>query len=300
MAEEGAISPLVMPKTPYDDLHLNFSPESQIITEMMSNDETSPTITVDKIVALTCTLAATSSERDLNQHAVNVSHTIIAIATRVPHEKQSKLVEFCFRLQLHTIPDPINGGTLSPLGLGEGLWSEWPHLQRVADRHEWRDFYDLRKAGISQIYENYSAWRAQLSELGFSFWKQESYLSNLHLTWPFGDRRLWIGRRDSVRLMCLWFIHAPNRLWFDAHLRRRNVFLKNRQFRRFFWPLWKEFLKVCLESEVNEDKGKWFDDRWDDTEGVSEQDLSDADTQELIKRALESMEKVEADHAIRS
>jgi hypothetical protein len=40
-------------------------------------------------------------------------------------------------------------------------------------------------------------------------------------------------------------------------------------------------------------------DEDDDTEAGA-QDLSDEDTQELIRRALENMEKVEAEHAIRS
>ncbi|CAH0045596.1 unnamed protein product [Clonostachys solani] len=300
MTEEGVGLPLVMPVTPYDDLH--FDPEGQIIIEMMTNDEVSTAITVDKIVALTSTLAETSSKIDLDQHTSNVTLTILALSMRVPHDKQSKLVDFCFRLHLHTIPDPINGGALSLWGLDGVFWSKWPQLEFIAAMYDLTGFLGEIHAGDFQSYQNYTAWRAQLSELGFSLWKEELSLAYMHLMAVFSHNYDHSERREFVRLMCMWFIYAPNKIWLDVQLRRRspNTNLdKTDGFQRCFWPCWKKFLKGCQESKVNEDEEALSNDEGDNIEVASAQDVLDEDTQELIRRALENMEKVEAEHAIR-
>ncbi|CAH0022362.1 unnamed protein product [Clonostachys rhizophaga] len=282
MAEEGTAIPLVMPITPYDDLHVDFNPESQIITEMMTSDEISSAITVDKIVTLTCTLAATSSGSDLDQHALNVSHTLLAIAMRVPHDKQSKLVDFCFRLRLHTTPDPINGGALSSLGQDEDLWSKWPHLEHVVKEYEWSTSVYESELSDNQIYQNYTAWRAQLYELGFFIRAEEADYTYIHLTWVLGRNYDHLKRRQSVRLMCMWFIYAPNKICLDVPFLQGSPLL-SQLFGGHFWQSWRDFFKGCQELQ-----------------GLGSQDLLDEDTQELIRRALENMEEVEAEHAISS
>ncbi|VUC23028.1 unnamed protein product [Clonostachys rosea] len=301
MAEEGAVAPLVMPVAPYDDM--NFGPESQIIIDMMTNDETSAEITVDKIVAITSALATTSSDRGLEEHASNVSLTIVGVATRVPHDQQSKLVDFCFRLHLYSIPDPINGGFLSARRKGEVFWSEWPQLKYIAVVYGFSGFVHESFVNDEQSYQNYMAWRAQLSEMGFSSWKEDPTFTWEHLKRIFRHGYGSSRRRTDVRAMCMWLIYAPNKVWLDVQLRRRipsGLIRERRRLRRSYWSRWKEFLRGCHEVQVNEDENMLSDGGYGNARVASEHDISDRDTQELIKRALESMEMVEAEHSIRS
>lgn len=93
---------------------------------MVTKNDVSADSAVDEIVTLSLTTAASSTDNALYRHASNVSLTIHALSKRIPHNQQSKLVEFCIRLQQVTVPDPTNGGVLEYKG--QVFWSQMPQM----------------------------------------------------------------------------------------------------------------------------------------------------------------------------
>lgn len=75
----------------------------------------------------------------------------------------------------------------------------------------------------------------------------------------------------EVRVMCMWFIYAPEKVWLDVHLRRDD---RGSHFPADSWLKWKQFFQACQSAPGEE--------------------VKDEDTQQLIKQALENMEKVGA------
>lgn len=93
---------------------------------MVTKNDVSAASAVDEIVTLSSTTAASSADNALYRHGSNVSLTIHALSKRIPHSQQSKLVEFCIRLQQVTVPDPTNGGVLEYKG--QVFWSQMPQM----------------------------------------------------------------------------------------------------------------------------------------------------------------------------
>lgn len=79
--------------------------------------------------------------------------------------------------------------------------------------------------------------------------------------------------------MCMWFIYAPNKIWLDVPFLQESPFL-SQLFQGHFWQIWRDFFKACQELQ-----------------DLGSQDLSDQDTQELIRQALQNMEKIEVEQA---
>lgn len=65
---------------------------------MVTKNDVSAASAVEGIVTLSSATAASSADNAFYPHASNVSLTIHALSMRIPHYQQSKLVEFCIRL----------------------------------------------------------------------------------------------------------------------------------------------------------------------------------------------------------
>ncbi|CAH0020805.1 unnamed protein product, partial [Clonostachys rhizophaga] len=80
---------------------------------------------VEEIARLTTVAAVSSSAKNvLCMHAMHVSFTIHNLAMRIPHNQQSKLIDFVVRLQQVAVPDPSTGGILQLEN--EDFWSDMP------------------------------------------------------------------------------------------------------------------------------------------------------------------------------
>ncbi|CAH0023584.1 unnamed protein product [Clonostachys rhizophaga] len=290
--------------TPTTSLH--FDPEGQVIINVVTKNDVSAASAVEEIVTLSSVTAASSADNALYRHASNVSLTIHALSMRIPHNQQSKLVEFCIRLQQVTVPDPTNGGYK-----GQVFWSQMPQMSITLAEYQLTRAPTGSNEGASYNYENCTAWRAQLSELGFCHYKEDISWNYDHVTRVFQHNYKPTRKREDVRLMCMWFIYAPQKVWLDfqLHRKRENRYLhKTEEFQSWLWPSWKDFLEDCqkLPSEDSEDEdmlsdGSNNEDDNNDAEdfGVEDgQDVPDKDTQELIGRALNNIEKAEIEQGM--
>ncbi|CAG9951322.1 unnamed protein product [Clonostachys rosea f. rosea IK726] len=307
MVNTGAAITPAASVTQFDDLH--FDPEGQVIINMVTKNDVSAASAVDEIVTLSSTTAASSADNALYRHGSNVSLTIHALSKRIPHSQQSKLVEFCIRLQQVTVPGPTNGGVLEYKG--QVFWSQMPQMSITLAEYQLTRAPTGSNEDASYSYKNFTAWRAQLSELGFCHYKEDISWNYDHPTRVFQQNYKPTRKREDVRLMCMWFIYAPQKVWLDFQLRRKrkNSYLHTtEEFQSWFWPSWKDYLEDCqkVPSEDSEDEdmlsdGSHNEDGNNDAEdfGVEDgQDVSDQDTQELIGRALNNIEEVEIEQGM--
>ncbi|CAH0046431.1 unnamed protein product [Clonostachys solani] len=120
-------------------------------------------------------------------------------------------------------------------------------------------------------FANLVAFFAQLAEVKFETFFEDVSWSLPQLTYLFKVNDP-VTEQD-VRVACMWLIHAPMKIWSDIELRLRDDELEL-QYEPEFWPRWKQ----CLQDhqQTLSDKGP-----------VNE-------TRDLVKCALDGMDKVEA------
>ncbi|CAG9990517.1 unnamed protein product [Clonostachys byssicola] len=258
---------------------LGTRPEGDIIINLVNNDDFSTAEAVEKIVALTADAAAEAfstqeqfKATNLVQHNVLLQHStavagfIIDCAEQIPHDQQSKLLDFVFQLQKVTVPDPRAGAELRQED--EVFWTGMPRLGL-----ELSEYQGLSRSTEEQLrlYENCVAFVAQLSEIGFGSFKESIGWNHWPLTRMFQET--YKPTRSNVRLVCIWLIYAPKKVQQDAQLgRTRGTGPRAKVFKPEYWARWKQFLEDCQSKPSDE--------------------IADLDTQNLIGRALDSMEKI--------
>ncbi|VUC27049.1 unnamed protein product [Clonostachys rosea] len=233
--------------------------------------DSSAALAVGKIIQRGKELASMSgnAQERISRHAYYVACCILRFALNTPHDQQSKLVEFVLLLSKETVPDVQGGGVLRCEELDEDLWKDVPYVFIV-----WRDYVhgylsdqiaESINVSLRQASEGFYALLAQLSELGFC-------KLNETVSWCYdavaGIIEFQTGDpdEDSVRLLCLWLIYAPNKLRQDTLLRRED---RAGPFKPEFWERWTVLLR--------EQQGRF----------------GDKDTEELINEALATSERVQ-------
>ncbi|VUC21204.1 unnamed protein product [Clonostachys rosea] len=257
-----------------DDMRTN-CPEAALLVKMINRDDFSAAQAVDQILPLT-KAAADEAFRTRDQHgpyhadalwlhADTVGANIVALARRVPHGQQSKLVDFVLHLQKTTVPDSNRGGNLQLDGAI--FWADMPEMSLKLS--EYQSMVHENK----QHFENCHAFVAQLSEIAFQRYSEVIGWNVYPMTRVLEDD--YVLSREHVRLLCIWLIYAPNKVWSDAQQRRsRKTGTTVREFKPEFWSQWKELLQNCQKTPSPE--------------------TSDQDTQALLRRALGSISKIEA------
>ncbi|VUC31875.1 unnamed protein product [Clonostachys rosea] len=199
-------------------------------------------------------------------------------AERIPHDEQSKLVDFCIRLQQTMDPDPIEGWILE-LGEIESFWSVIPRFDMSSWFAELEEEEYGRDGNFKPRFLNMTAFIAQLSESEFhdtskGTWKSFNLRSFMtaHCQRP----------RASIRYICMWLIYAPRTFWFSARSeneqgRRHPGPNNNYQPASNYWPEWKQRL---LDYHR--------------TPGI----VVDRETHELVERALLNMNEIEAENPV--
>ncbi|CAH0048898.1 unnamed protein product [Clonostachys solani] len=247
--------------------------ERNVIMRMI-NDHS---FTIDQAIHEICDLtaaasaedfqASTSSEtgvahRSLHRHSGRVQWILQNLAVAVPHDRQSRLIEFILRLEKSTVPDPNRGGIV---GDGKDIfWTSVPSFSRNLVRL----MVELNDNGeFDPAQENLAAFLAQLFEAGYSGCERVldwtyAYTAAVFQTGFTPDKR-------NVRMFCIWLIYANRKLWLDTQG-------PNRLFRQEFWEGWRALLLDCQSS--NQD--------W----------CSDEDTQMLMMRALDCMHITQAEN----
>ncbi|CAH0042627.1 unnamed protein product, partial [Clonostachys rhizophaga] len=250
-------------------------PETDAIINMINQDTISTAKAVEKITALT-TAVGDAEYSTLQMHASVVTVCMIRAARLLPPDQQSKLIDFAQRLQQVTIPRPHDGGVLALDGGDEDeeFWSGMPMLSlHLADYHAAVARFGTQEEN-DRYFENCTAFVAQLSEAGFLNWKE-------NLGWSYGALICILNvnrnvRKKDIRLACIWLIYAPAKLWLNIQLSQTNKYLDVvEKFTPEHWPKWRQVLQDC--------------------QNASSEEFSDKDTQELIKRALDSMDKTKAE-----
>ncbi|CAH0021195.1 unnamed protein product [Clonostachys rhizophaga] len=247
---------------PYYDLH--DVPEGEIILKMMEQNDFPIAQAVQEIVALTHAAALSTAEDDpVWVHASRVADAIHMLSMHTKHNEQYKLLEFVVSLHQVTIPDP-NTGEVFALD-GACFWTDLPELSMTQGEY----FAYGNRSDTKEYHENALAFYAQLSAAGILKYKESISRDYNDLTRLF-DTNGQLSRPE-VRVMCMWFIYAPEKVWLDVQLRRTY---QDDQFPADSWIKWRQFLQDCQSAPGEK--------------------IRDEDTQQLIKQALESMENVGA------
>ncbi|CAG9983668.1 unnamed protein product [Clonostachys byssicola] len=260
---------------------LRFGSEGEVIVDMITQDDYSVARAVEAITALTSAAAsptAVSSPDDqtddpLYNHADNVADTIHGLSRRLRYDRQSKLIDFCVQLQQQTVTDPTGAGVVKD-SYRMSFWTDMPEIgMKMADYFTiGSDVGDVD--GDGHQLENFTAWLARLSEMGFLAYNKGITWSHPALTCIF--QKKYQATAEDVRVMCMWFIYAPKKVWTDTQKRRAHKAgwpRKTEGFEPEHWPKWKQFLQDCQVSSLEE--------------------LADEYTQELTRLALKSIDKFE-------
>ncbi|VUC33285.1 unnamed protein product [Clonostachys rosea] len=254
--------------TPYSSLRE--TPEGEILFHLITGNDFSVAEAVEEITAQTAIAAASSANEALGTHALNVANAIHELAMLLTPDEQSKLIDFVTHLQQVTVPDHKNGGELEDDD--ECFWTDMPQMSLIlADYHASGASYDTEEEQ-DRHFQNCTAYVAQLSEVRFSFYGKNISWNYSHLQRPVTKEN---PTRMDVSLMCIWLIYAPKKVWLDVQLRRSSQNeMYPQQFLPEHWPQWKQFLQRVQQapSEI----------------------FADRETQQLVGRALDSMEKTEA------
>ncbi|CAH0048204.1 unnamed protein product [Clonostachys solani] len=238
---------------------------------MVTQDDFPTASAVDEIVSLTRVASVEAAADALYAHADLVSAILVALAKRIPHDQQSKLVDFTVRLGNTTVPDPTGEGVLF---LRDGVdmipfWSGMPRFS-INLAEEW-----LKGPGIDPEetlknldWGNLVAFYAQLSEA--KFWRlfEQTGWNHGHLTQLFEEDVI----RQDVVVACMWLIHAPKKIWTDIQRRRKHL---KEIFELDLWSRWKKYLQDYQQKLVD--------------------DGSDEELQSLISGSLDSMNTTEAE-----
>uniref|UniRef100_A0A8H7TSJ4 Uncharacterized protein n=1 Tax=Bionectria ochroleuca TaxID=29856 RepID=A0A8H7TSJ4_BIOOC len=258
-SESQALDPAIS----IDDL-INPCPTREILLGMINQDDVSTASAVEKIAILT---RAASQTDTLSGHANIVTATLIALAKRIPHDQQSKLVEFTVRLGQTTVPDPTEGGELC-FHAGRTkipFWSGMPEFSEHLSREWLRNFRVTPRDRLSNLeYANLVAFYAQLANIKFRDLDYDSSWDHPQLSQMYNGTSL---SSQDVRVACMWFIHSPRKAWADIHITSDDGSHPK------LWRAWKRYLRELQFSD----------------------DGSDAELQICVACALDNMNKTEAE-----
>ncbi|CAK44573.1 hypothetical protein AnigIFM59636_004649 [Aspergillus niger] len=261
-------------------------PEYQVIKAFVQDPDVSPAEAVQRLLRVREVLHREGREPPTD---IDGTHTWIAMVTVVdlvsltPAAQQHKFIEFIDHLQRTKVIDPVSGE--EPTAVDMKLWTELPYLGVYL-----RDMYffkyepeyaqqvddDPRREyppSELQEWENRNAFMAQLT----------AKADHLGHTIDASLYALWACREtfeecdplveEAVRISCIWYIYASQRMWENCQVRRTFGDADNPSPRQRFtmkkWYHWRNGLKAAQLQ------------------------FPRASTQEMIQKALTEIEKAE-------
>lgn len=105
-------------------------PEFKIINKLVQEPNASVNDALDQLAQLTSAAINTTNANPVGTHPWHTFCSLIEVAKRTQHDKQTKLVEFAINLQKVTVVDPATGEQLKSEGYL--LWLEMPSLGYTA------------------------------------------------------------------------------------------------------------------------------------------------------------------------
>uniref|UniRef100_A0A8H7N1L7 Uncharacterized protein n=1 Tax=Bionectria ochroleuca TaxID=29856 RepID=A0A8H7N1L7_BIOOC len=234
--------------------------EFEIIRRMMDQDDFSVNEAINQVTTRATVLS--QDARELEIHANDIADSMFDYALKTHHSQQSKLVNFITILQKTSIPHPDGGVATHPWS--GAFWTDLPLIGMT-----WADYSasyapedSTNDSRGNEEYENFMAFVAQLSEIGVGRLNVTTQWSYKSLCEIFEEDNGG-PTRVQVRVACIWFIYAPQKVWNDALLGRTY---RENSFQVDSWVRWRKFLE---ESQT----AAWLDE----------------DTQELLRCALLNM-----------
>lgn len=218
------------------------------------------------------------------------AYTLSEIAQQTPPEKQSKLVAFVHELQKVQILDEKTGKqNIYPEDqTGELLWSELPTFG-VTWADEWQSLTptSLNTPAQRMRVENFNIFIAKLCASREAIFDDllsyaDSAFGGAFGPWFHHSSQIGLGRwdryrpsdhQDTVRVACLWFVYAADRVWDKVQMIEDGT-----------W-------KWRTRDECAWCKSEW--NRWKTGLVESRVRLRNVSTRELIAEALEAMGKCE-------
>ncbi|OJJ72502.1 hypothetical protein ASPBRDRAFT_123207 [Aspergillus brasiliensis CBS 101740] len=262
-------------------------PEYQVIHDLARNPDVSPTEAVQRLLQIREDLHQGQqeplSEIDGN-HTWNTMFLMVEFVNLTPAAQQRNLIDFIIQLQHVEIIDPATGQ--SPTAIDLKLWTQLPYLEvYLADMYgfRYRSQYaqqvdeDPQKEyppSDLQEWENRNAFMAQITAkadhlrhpMDVSLYALYSCRSAFEC-----DQLI----EEAVRTACIWYIYAGQRVWENCQIKRvygdDDDPPPRRRFNMKKWRLWKDGLKAAQREFPRES------------------------TQEMLRKALEEVEKAEAE-----
>ncbi|GKZ58744.1 hypothetical protein AnigIFM49718_004577 [Aspergillus niger] len=261
-------------------------PEYQVIKAFVQNPDVSPAEAVQRLLRVREVLHREGREPPTD---IDGTHTWIAMVTVVdlvsltPAAQQHKFIEFIDHLQRTKVIDPLSGE--EPTAVDMKLWTELPYLgvylrdmyffKYVPEYAQQVDDDPRREYPPSELqeWENRNAFMAQLT----------AKADHLGHTIDASLYALWACREtfeecdplveEAVRISCIWYIYASQRMWENCQVRRTFGDADNPSPRQRF------MMK------------KWY--RWRNDLKAAQLQFPRASTQEMIQKALTEIEKAE-------
>ncbi|XRM43540.1 hypothetical protein ABZX51_006707 [Aspergillus tubingensis] len=259
-------------------------PEFRVIDDLLQNPHISPTEAVQRLLRVRENLhhgQEPPSEIDGN-HTWFTMLLLVEIINLTPPAKQRKLVEFIAELQRVDLTDPATGQ--SPTAIDLKLWTELPYLELyLADMYGFRFKAEYARQVDEDPQTEYPPSKLQEWENRNAFMAQLTAKAE-HLRHPMDVSlyALYSCRsafeegpliEEAVRTACIWYILAGQRVWENCQIGREYGDDDDPPPRRRFsmekWRIWKDGLKAAQLEFPRES------------------------TQEMIRKALEEIEKAE-------
>ncbi|OJI88934.1 hypothetical protein ASPTUDRAFT_49851 [Aspergillus tubingensis CBS 134.48] len=261
-------------------------PEYPVIDELVQNPTVSPAEAVQNLLRVREVLHQERQESE-SPSDIDGNHTwyamtrVVDTANITPPDQQDKLIDFIFELQRTKVIDPVTGE--EPTAVDQKIWTEVPYLSiyltdcyyfnfkpeyaRQVDEDPQKEYppSDL------QEWENRNAFMAHLT-------RRVEYLCHIldASLYAFYSCRSAFEEgpliEEAVRTACIWYMYAGQRVWENCQVGRLfgdEDQTPRRDMHMDRWRLWKDGLKTAQREFTRES------------------------TQEMIRKALEEVEKAE-------
>ncbi|GLA33142.1 hypothetical protein M752DRAFT_230074 [Aspergillus phoenicis ATCC 13157] len=262
-------------------------PEFPIIDELIQIPDVSPAEAVQRLLRVREVLHEERQESESpssidGNHAWYTISKLVEKAETTPAAQQYKLLDFVALLQRTKVIDPATGE--QPTAVDLKLWNELPYLSiYLADFY----YFDFKSKYARQIdedpqseypprdlqkWENRNAFMAQLTARAnyFCEYMDASLYAFYSCRSAFEQGPLI---EEAVRTACIWYIYAGQRVW------------ENCQAQRHFGNDDDPPPRRCMTME------KWS--LWKDRLKTAQLEFPRKSTQEMMRKALEEIEKAE-------
>ncbi|ODM22650.1 hypothetical protein SI65_00239 [Aspergillus cristatus] len=232
------------------DPDLILTPEFQLLQNLVKDPNASPEEAVQQVVELT-KAEALSGKWPKNtiggDFAWNISHLALDIATNTKPENQLNLLNFMRKLQTVAVMDPRTGEQL--IYDHEKLWTDLPCVGYYSS--DLQDFWHYTQHTPEEIekWENRSTFFARATATSKPFDDEPdsfdpldfSLLAYFELNGAFESEDVY---ETAVRTVCIWYIHAAEKLWYNCRMERdhTNENTADRKFDMNKWEFWKREL----------------------------------------------------------